>query len=1855
MNRNTYRTRKTKTDPMRHRRRFFLEPLEDRRLLSTITVNTLVDEFGSTDQDTSLRDAIAQADPGDTIDFSVTGTINLTLGPVVLDNLILDGPGATLLTINGKQMSGVFTTSGTTTIEGVTITGGKTTLGGGGINNLADGILTVKDSVVTGNSAAGGGGIYTGGYIGGPYSQLTVDNSTVSDNTVLGVAGNGPSYFPGRGGGIMGFRSDITVDNSTISGNSARFSLISSGVSSEGGGIFGGTATINNSTISGNTADKGGGVYSFGFLAITNSTIYGNVGLHGTAGIPSTYSGGILCRNGPGAVVANSTITGNNVGINAVGATLTNSIVSGNGVGGNLINIVGSLNAATSRNNMMDDAAYAGGLTNGVNGNIVGVADLGLGALLNNGGPTKTCALLSYSPAINAGDNSLIPIDPSTGSPFTTDQTGAPRIFNGTVDIGAVEFQATPFVSTVVNTTADDVSADGLTSLREAIAFAERSGGVVTFDPTVFDSPQTITLTQSLDELFDGNPGELAVDCLNGAVTIDGPGADLLTVQGEPSSQVFLVIGSSPATISGMTITGAGAIPGFGAAAGIDNEGNLTLASSVVTGNTGSGIINDGALTVSNSDISGNEDYSASFGGGIRNKGTATISDSTISGNTADPRHNRGGGIANYGAAAIYNSTISGNTALDGGGIDNVTILNSSLQPTLTISDSTISGNSAALDGGGILNSVRTTATISDSTISRNTADKGGGGGITNDGTATISDSTISGNISKVLPGRYDYNNKYTGGGIFNEGTATISDSTISGNTADKGGGIYNRFSDPTYAGTATISDSTISGNISITPPINIPPRGFYNPSNYQGGGIFNSGTATISNSTISGNTAGKGGGIYNVVVFNPPTATISDSTISGNSAGVVGGGVYSRAAATIVNSIVAGNLGPNGSPSDIPGGSGSNLTAASAHNLIGDAATAGGLANGVNGNIVGVDPLLGQLADNGGPTQTIALLAGSPAIDNGDNTLVPIDPSTGLPVTTDQRGFTRVVNGTVDIGAFEDQVVVTTPANAQAANAGSVATVGLGSFADSAINAGNSTVVVDFGDGSPTMTLLDVAPGSLGSVTHTFAANGTYTVTVTATDQFSDANLGTLAVVVSTPTAISVSASSATAAFGQPEIFTATVTTPGGDPIPTSSDGMVTFYDGTTVLGSETLSGSPATATLSTSALAPGPHTITASYSGDANFVASGPAGVLVTVTVPVSATFLTEDTTTRGNWIGAYGTEGYNDLGSAVSNPTYATITPAGQALYTWATPPLTATQALQVPPPGTSRIAAAWYSSTSFTVDVNVAAGHSYNLELYFLDYDARGRTETVTLSDPSTGTTLNSQSVSNFASGEYLVWTISGNVLITITRTAGVNAVLSGLFFDPAGSPPSGQPPVATASFLDADTTTQGNWIGMYGTEGYNDLGSGVNNPTYATVTPAGQSLYTWATPPFSAGQALQVPPAGISRIAAAWYSSTSFTIDVNVAAGHSYDLELYFVDYDAHGRAETVTLTDSSTGTTLNSQSVSNFASGEYLVWTISGNVLITITRTAGINAVLDGLFFDPAGPPLPPPPPTATASFVGSDTTTQGNWIGVYGAQGFNDLGSGVSNPADATVTPAGQTLYTWATPVFSAGQALLVPPAGMSRIAAAWYSAGSFTIDVNVAAGHSYNLELYFLDYDARGRAETVTLSSASTDTTLNSQSISNFASGEYLVWTISGNVLITITRTAGVNAVLSGLFFDAAPAPEFSTTAVSAGGASGGNANGSSVQEQVATTQIGVLSPSAQESPSPATSLAALDAVLSSGPIATLNDASGTDHSHNGSATTFPEASNVTDLRDELVYDVALEQISGNPKRARSILGYI
>ncbi len=319
----------------------------------------------------------------------------------------------------------------------------------------------------------------------------------------------------------------------------------------------------------------------------------------------------------------------------------------------------------------------------------------------------------------------------------------------------------------------------------------------------------------------------------------------------------------------------------------------------------------------------------------------------------------------------------------------------------LTLSGGDVGGSFPDDSGGAILNSEN--LTLTSSTLSGNSADRGGGIFNTNTGTATLTSSTLSGNSAD------------RGGGIFNGGTVTITSSTLSGNSAyyylgGGGGGIFN-------GGTATISSSTLSGNSA----------GRY------GGGISNYGTATISNSTLSGNSArgsapfldyGSGGGIHNT-----GTVTISSSTLSGNSA-YLGGGIYnSIGTATITSSLVAGNTAAS-SGGEIWNNSMVNLDA---YNLIGEVSqsTADALegvstgATDITATNVGTTPtaltsiLDTTLADNGGPTLTHALVAGSPAIDAGD-------PAAMAGVSDvpefDQRGagFGRVNNGHIDIGAYE-------------------------------------------------------------------------------------------------------------------------------------------------------------------------------------------------------------------------------------------------------------------------------------------------------------------------------------------------------------------------------------------------------------------------------------------------------------------------------------------------------------------------------------------------------------------------------------------------------------------------------------------------------------------------------------------------------------------------------------------------------------------------------------------------------------------------------------------------------------------
>ena len=152
-------------------------------------------------------------------------------------------------------------------------------------------------------------------------------------------------------------------------------------------------------------------------------------------------------------------------------------------------------------------------------------------------------------------------------------------------------------------------------------------------------------------------------------------------------------------------------------------------------------------------------------------------------------------------------------------------------------------------------------------------------------------------------------------------------------------------------------------------------------------------------------------------------------------------------------------------------------------------------------------------------------------------------------------------------------------------------------------------------------------------------------------------------------------------------------------------------------------------------------------------------------------------------------------------------------------------------------------------------------------------------------------------------------------------------------------------VPTTSFIKQDTTTQGTWIGTYGAQGYDVIGNAASLPSYATVTPSGQASYTWAASTTDP-RALQ-DASGSGRIAACWYSATSFTVDVNLTDGQTHDLELYFLDWDSTARSETVQISNASTGAVLNTETVTSFHSGVYLDWAVSGNVDITVTHWPG--------------------------------------------------------------------------------------------------------------------------------------------------------------------------------------------------------------------------------------------------------------------------------------------------------------------
>ena len=311
-----------------------------------------------------------------------------------------------------------------------------------------------------------------------------------------------------------------------------------------------------------------------------------------------------------------------------------------------------------------------------------------------------------------------------------------------------------------------------------------------------------------------------------------------------------------------------------------------------------------------------------------------------------------------------FPATASGMVAINlefGGGIH--------VHGDLRLTNAVVTANQAG-GGGGIFNGG--TLTLVNTAVSNNLADASGGG-IFNGGIVLVQDSVFAGNYAA------------SGGAVYNMGEMTFAQSTIGSNQSKHGGGgIAN-----TSVGRTTLEHTTVSRNRSL-----------------HGAGVRNEGHLTIANSTLSNNIGRRGAG-----VINSDRLTVTNSTISGNQASFGGGiAIYNpsmRSATKIANTIIAGNTAAE-SPDCL------GAVVSLGYNLLGSAS--GCAYSAAHGDLLGagsepLDPRLGDLDDNGGPTETHALLFDSPAIDGGNGALAP---------DTDQRGFLRPRGGASDIGAYE-------------------------------------------------------------------------------------------------------------------------------------------------------------------------------------------------------------------------------------------------------------------------------------------------------------------------------------------------------------------------------------------------------------------------------------------------------------------------------------------------------------------------------------------------------------------------------------------------------------------------------------------------------------------------------------------------------------------------------------------------------------------------------------------------------------------------------------------------------------------
>ena len=830
---------------------------------ATLTVNSGGDSGTGT-----LRDQIAAAASGDTIDFSGVTTVTLTSGELLINkNLTING-GANGVTIT--RSSGTFRiftiSSGTVAMSKLTITGGNPTTQAGGIQN--SGNLTMTDCAITGNTSPQGGGIQNDGV-------LTMTNCTVSGNTSSGA-----------GGGLAMFGTTTTLTNCTVSGNTA---------SGGGGGfsISSGTLNLTNCTVANNTAQDGGAMNLSGSTHVLKNTIVaGNTAtvtssenIVGTVSATCSYN--LIGVGGTGGLT--NGVNGNQV---AVASPLLNSLASNGGYTQTISLQLGSP--------ALDKGAAATGVTTDQRGHPRPYDAVNIAAA--SGGNNSDIGAYEENPTCNT-----VTVDPTSvpngtvGLPYsqTFTATGGTAPYTFVVTSGSLP---AGLMLASDGTLSGIPSATGTSNFTIAAAYGFGCSGSRAYSITIGSCSANTTFTvNDTGDAADAAPGNGVCATSGGVCTLRAAIQEINALPACANTVNFSVTGTInlasalPDLAASFTFNGPGAnqltirrntggtyrilnIP-FSAAA---NLSGLTLANGL--NDEGGAIRNAGNLTVIACAFSGNNSKGTNAGGptGKTGGGGAIFNDAT--GTLTLTRSALTGNIATGGNGETFTSNGGGG---GGGGLGGAIFNNGG---TVTVTNTTLSGNSAVGGAGG--NGATTCPTGPGGKGGGNGANAttaagfgGGGFGGGNDGSPTVGGRFGGGGGGRANGSQAGVNGGFLGGRGNNSTSSCTSGGGGGGGAA--GGAIFN------YGGTFTIVNVTIANN-SATGGALGNNGGSGSAGSSRAGGIYNeSGTLTIKNSILAGNTAQQTG--FEDSDFNSNAITTNGYNLLGSGTGNPTGGTQDQ------------------------------------------------------------------------------------------------------------------------------------------------------------------------------------------------------------------------------------------------------------------------------------------------------------------------------------------------------------------------------------------------------------------------------------------------------------------------------------------------------------------------------------------------------------------------------------------------------------------------------------------------------------------------------------------------------------------------------------------------------------------------------------------------------------------------------------------------------------------------------------------------------------------------------------------------------------------------------------------------